>query len=223
MPQLDAIWDRARSDLAITTPQHCEDPFLWEHAARIARCAREIAKLPSVTELAPDGLALEAAALYHDAAWTVHIRDESAATREVLVRPPAHDHRELSASLMERSLGDLLPSDALGRASRAIRSLDQRDIEGIEGQILADAENLDEFGVVSLWTTIRRGALDGKAIQGVIDRWHRRKEYHFWSARLNDSFHFQAVRAVAKKRLATLERLMHELEEEQAGRILETD
>lgn len=223
MPQLDAIWDRARSDLAITTPQRSEDPFLWEHSERVARCAQEIATLPSVAALAPDVLALVAAALYHDAAWTVRIRDESVAYCEVLVRPPADDHREVSASLMERSLGDLVRSDSLARASRAIRSLDQRDIEGIEGKIIADAENLDEFGVVSLWTTIRRGALDGKAIQGVIDRWHRRKEYHFWSARLNDSFHFQAVRAVAKKRLAILERTMRELEEEQAGCISDTD
>jgi hypothetical protein len=42
-------------------------------------------------------------------------------------------------------------------------------------------------------------------------------EYKFWAARLADSFHFPAVREIAKKRLERFEQMMTELEEQQAG------
>ncbi len=217
MTQLDAIWKRAESDLAICTDNGDSDPFLWEHSARVGRNALRIAELPGVANLSPDPVVVVAAALYHDAAWALRVKSKEVSRFEVLVRSPSDDHREHSASYMRECLRDLVPAELLDRAADAVMGLDQRDLGIIEGQIVSDADNLDDFSATSLWSTIRRGALDGNAIQAVIDRWHRRTEYHFWSARLSDSFRFQVVRTLAKKRLAGLERLMHELEEQQAA------
>ncbi len=215
MTHLDAIWKRAESDLAISTGNGDSDLFLWEHSARVTRNALRIAELPGVANLSPNPVVVAAAALYHDSAWALRVRDKEVSRLEVLVRSPADDHRESSASYMRHCLESIVPPAELERAVSAVMGLDHRDLDIVEGQIVADADNLDDFSATSLWATIRRGALDGNAIQAVIDRWHRRTEYHFWSARLSDSFRFQIVRALAKKRLAGLERLMHELEEQQ--------
>ena len=56
----------------------------------------------------------------------------------------------------------------------------------------------------------------------MIDTWKRRKEYQFWSARLNESFHFEPVRKIAEKRLAIYERIMQEVESHLAVSDLES-
>lgn len=215
--QLDAIWDRAKVDLLIPTVRGESDGFLWEHSVRIAETVQSIAKLPVVRSQNPDDAALVAAALYHDSAWAARVRAGEIERIDVLSRPPSPSHREQSASILEASLGSLLPSDTLERAARAIRVLNDREIDFVEGQVLTEAENLDEFGVLSLWVTIRRGAIEGKGVQASIDTWHRRKEYQFWTARLNDSFRFARVRELARKRLDSMERVMLDIEEQHRG------
>lgn len=209
------IWDRAKADLSISTSRGEPDLFLWEHSARIAESALQIARLPSVRPRSPDETAITAAALYHDSAWAARVKAGEAERAEVLARSVSAAHREQSATIMETSLGSLIPRESLELASRAIRTLNDRNLDFVEGEVLTEAENLDEFGVLSLWTSIRRGAIEGKGIQSVIDTWHRRKEYHFWTARLNDSFRFSRVRELARKRLDSLERFMVDLEEQQ--------
>lgn len=223
MTDVDAIWNRARSDLTVATEQGDPDLFLWEHCARITRSSRQIASIAGVAELDPDITALTAAALYHEAAWVNRVREHGLSRFEILLRPIDEDHREQSAEMMERCLAGLLPTDSLQRAGTAIRALNHRpqrsadksNGEPLEAKIISDARNLDEFSMVALWAMIRRGMLEGTAVQAVIDRWHRRMEYHFWSARLSDSFRFQAVRTLAKKRLDGFERLMKDLEAQQ--------
>lgn len=215
--QLDAIWNRARADLVATTEHGDEDVFLWEHAVRVAENARRIAMLPVVQEASPDETAVVAAALYHDAGWIVRLRNGEIKRDEILIRPMSESHREQGAALMERSLSPSLSRDSLTRASQAIRALNDRRIEPIEGQVVCEADNLEEFGVLSLWSTIRRSAIDGKGVQTLLETWRRRKEYRFWEARLNDSFRFAAVRAVAERRLEQFESLMEELERQHKG------
>ncbi len=215
--QLDAIWNRARADLVATTEHGDEDVFLWEHAVRVAENARRIVMLPVVQEASPDETAVVAAALYHDAGWIVRLRNGEIKRDEILIRPMSESHREEGAALMERSLSRSLSHDSLTRASQAIRALNDRGIEPIEGQVVCEADNLEEFGVLSLWSTIRRSAIDGKGVQTLLETWRRRKEYRFWEARLNDSFRFAAVRAVAERRLKQFESLMEELERQHKG------
>jgi hypothetical protein len=68
-----------------------------------------------------------------------------------------------------------------------------------------------------LWSAIRRGAVDGKGVQAVLDTWRRKKEYQFWTARLNDSFRFEPVRELARRRLEKFERLLEELGDQHAA------
>lgn len=210
--QRDAIWNRARSDLVITTKQGDQDVFLWEHSARVAESALRIAELPEVQSADPDERAIVAGALYHDAGWLVRLQAREITREEILVRPNSDDHREHGADMLERRLAKLLPDTSLERAAQAVRTLNNRDIPSIEGQVITEAHNLDEFGMVSIWISVRRGAVDGKGVQAVIDMWRRRKEFHFWTARLNSSFRFEPIRDLARRRLESLEGYMQELE-----------
>ena len=213
MTELDAIWNRARADLVITTESGDQDVFLWERSARIARSAQAVAKFPEVSSHRPDEIAIVAAALYHDAGWIAQLEDGEIARTDVLVRPPGETHRDQSAMLMDRGLAGIIPRDSRTRASEVIRTLHDRDMKLIEAHVVADCENLEEFCLLALWPTVRRGAREGKGVQAAIDTWKRKKEYQFWTARLNESFRFDGVREIARARLAKYERVMTELEE----------
>ncbi|HNQ21571.1 MAG TPA: HDOD domain-containing protein [Phycisphaerae bacterium] len=217
MVQADAIWNRARADLIIVDERGQQDSYLWEHAQRVARCAQLVARLPEVRKQNPDDAAVLAAALYHDAGWVMRLRESSVARAQILNRAGSEAHRSLGAQLMEKQLEGLLPAESLRRASRAIRSLNERQIDTIEGQIVTDAENLNEVGLLSLWPIIRRGAEEGKDIESVLRTWQRQKEFRFWDARLKDAFRFDAVRRLAERRLERFGHFMQELEEQHAS------
>jgi hypothetical protein len=212
-----SIWDRARVDLVLTTEDGEPDTFLWEHSRRIAQSAVQISTLPEIKADHPDPAAVVAAALYHDAGWVVRVQDGSAKRIDILGRPAPDTHRDQSAWLLEKRLGSILEPRSMELALAAVRTLNDRDIPGIEGRIVTEAENLDEFGVLSLWSAIRRGALEGKGVTAVLETWRRRQEYHFWAARLSDSFRFDAVRQIARQRLNQLEDVMTQIDQQHAG------
>lgn len=213
MKLLDNILVRARQDLVFEVVGGGEeDLFLWEHAERVARSAQAILNLPEVTNAGPDATAVLAASLYHDAGWAVRVRQGEAKREEILVRAVPDDHRDQGAELMAKSLAPMIPAESIRIASTAIRTLHERDVDSIEGHIVGDAESLEEFGLLAFWGNIRRGTLDGKGVQAVVDTWHRRRDYQFWAARLRDSFRFDAVRQLARRRLMTYERVMEEVE-----------
>ncbi len=217
MVDLDSIWNRARDDLIIVTESGDQDGFLWEHGDRVARWARQIARFPAIQQRSPDEAVIVAAALYHDAGWITRFHAGEAGRLDILIKAVPDNHYEQSASAMERSLADLLPQQTLRRASDTIRAIGDRATRLIEAQVIADAEALGEFCLLALWPAIRRGAFEGKGVQTAIDTWRRRKEYQFWTARLNDSFRFAPVRDLARARLARYERAMRDLEEHNEG------
>jgi len=214
MSVIDSMWGRARDDLVIVGGTGDEDVFLWEHSARIAKCAQLIARLPSVQAHTPDITIVVAAALYHDAGWAVLVGEGEIDRSAVLLGPTTATQRELAIQLMEGSLRELLPPGVIERSAAAIRSRNDRVVDSIEGQIVAEAENLNTFGLLSLWPNIRRGAQEGKGVQAAIDTWHRRSEYQYWTALLNDAFRFGEVREIARQRLQRYEQAMAAIEEQ---------
>lgn len=214
---LEAIWKRARADLVIPTPRGDSDVFLWEHSALVAKTAQHIARLPMIRSQQPNEAVIVAVGLYHDAGWITRFREGAVDRMEILLGSLSEADHEQGAMLMKQSLADLLSKEVLDLAVRAIRGTRNRGTELIEAQVVAEADNLQEFGIVSLWQAIRRGAVEGKGVQAVLDTWRRKKEYQFWTARLNDSFRFESVRELARQRLEKFERLLGELEEQHSG------
>lgn len=205
---------RARQDLVILNEHGVEDVFLWEHTLRVATAALGIASASEIENLSPDNAAILAASLYHDAAWATRVSNGEQALIDVLVRPLDASHRETSVQMMVAGLNGIIPGETVKLAADAIRQLDTRNDATIEAQVVMEADNLEEFGLTSLWSFIRKGAAEGKGVQALIDNWERRKEYQFWSARLSDGFRFEFVRELAKRRLREFEDFIHTLNEQ---------
>ncbi len=218
--QWDVIWSRARTDLVITKARGDEDVLLWEHSMRVAQNARQIVGLPEAVATGADEAAVVVAALYHEAGWIARLKRGEIEPSDIFVRSTHDDHREEGAAMLGRSMAKLLPGESLTRALHAVRAMDDRNTDRGDALALMDADHLDEFGVISLWPTVRKGFLDGKGVQAAVETWRRRKEYRFWEARLRDSFHFDAVRDVARSRLAQLDEVMQVLAEQQEGKDL---
>lgn len=217
MTKSEPIWSRAKAALTLTGVRGEEDIFLWEHSARVARTAQTVAGHPEIAPAVTDPVALLVASLYHDAAWVVRCRNGECARADLFIRPLSLEQRESALDVMEQSLAGVVPPPILERAARIIREFPDRDTSLSEARVLADAETLEDVSLASLWVAVRRGVLEGKGVQAVLDQWNRRREYHFWDARLKEGFHFPAVRAIAQRRLALYQDVMRHLEVQQNG------
>jgi hypothetical protein len=211
MRELEAIWKLARADLVVPADDGGSDIFLWEHSARVAKSAQYLSALPEAQANEPDLLALWAAALYHEAGWIARWRAGEIKRHEILLGSPSESIVVESIRIMQKTLDGVIPSPSLTRACETIRYRISHSSDFVEGHILIEADNLEEFGLGFLWMAIRRGICGGKGVQAVLDAWKRRTEYHFWTTRLKDSFRFSATRKLAESRLHQLETLMSEM------------
>jgi hypothetical protein len=217
MAKLKPIWEIARRDLVLDVGHGQTDVFLWEHAERVTRAAEGIADLPDVAGGRLDRAALTAASLYHDAGWALQYRDGLIQRSEILSRPTSDMQRELAAALLEDRLASVLTESSRSTAADCLRQINNRDTTLPEAQALAEADSLDQIGVQSFWQVVRRHSNEGKGIQAAVDTWCRQKEYHFWEARIADSFRFESVRQLARRRLAHFAEFMDELAREHRG------
>ena len=130
-------------------------------------------------------------------------------------RPPApgrvrratlRDRCEEAAELLLLELGalvgeGLLAPGLLDRATRILRETPHRSPVLDEAKLLADALNLEDFGL----TGVVRHAMQlpglGQGLAQLADGLAKRDEYGYWDARLNDGFHFAPVRDLALRRL----------------------
>ena len=93
----------ARTDLAIPLPgQDGADPFLFEHAERVAR--NSILILELIGEAGVDHDTMTAAALYYPAAWAVQLEDGVVTRAEILTKPLTDVQLELSATRASTAL-----------------------------------------------------------------------------------------------------------------------
>lgn len=205
------LWIKAEADLSLGYTHSPLDRLVWEHSVRVAKTCAAIAGLPELTDRAVDRRALMAAALYHDAGWVLQYKAGEAIPRDILLRPTNEIQREMAGAWVLDQLRDLLPERSLDIASKAIRYCNDRQTGMVEAQILAEAENLDEIGPQAICLMLRRQMADGKTLADMVQLWQRQEEYHYWQARIKDSFRFQAVRRLATERWHALRRFMTDL------------
>jgi len=203
--QLDDLMRCAEADLILVDPSGQEDCYLWEYSRRVDRNARTIASLKSLRTLDVNLEGVSAAAWYHAAGWALRVRNGATDRHHVLLSPLDENLLEDAASLLTERLDGILSAESVRLAAQAVRVLLEREPEILEAKIVAEARALEEFGLLSLWPALRKGMLDGKGVQALLETWRRKHEYHFWPARLKDAFRFDEVREIARRRLAVLE------------------
>lgn len=128
------------------------------------------------------------------------------------------DRCEQAAELMVMTLAELAPDDLLDRTARLIHETPQRNPVLDEAKLLADAINLDDFGVAALFRQTITLALHGQGVNQLIESIEKQRQYGYLEARLKDGFHFEASRQIARRRLETaqpvIEALLREIRSE---------
>ena len=119
-------------------------------------------------------------------------------------RPSRTNLRERAEAAAEilMSLAGHGENDALVDQTVAIlNEVHQRHPATDLAKLLADALNLEDFGVVGLLNQTITMARQGAGVAQVADGMEKREQYGYWDARLHEGFHFDRVRQIARKRL----------------------
>jgi hypothetical protein len=130
------------------------------------------------------------------------LRQSKQPTTGRLGRTNLRDRAEQSAELLVGLLGELAEESLLDRATRMLHESPQRSPVLDEAKLLADAVNLEDFGVTGLFLQAVQISRQGDGLLQVADGCEKREQYGYWEARLKDGFHFEPVRQIATQRLA---------------------
>jgi hypothetical protein len=125
-------------------------------------------------------------------------------------RSSLRDRAEQAAEMLVGLTNPGGRGNAQGEVEETVQLLQQvyqRKPESDLAKLLADALNLEDFGVSGLVAlAVMTGRQDGTVGQ-VAEGCVKREQYGYWEARLNDGFHFEPVRQLARKRLEQARRM----------------
>jgi hypothetical protein len=116
-------------------------------------------------------------------------------------RPHLKQRCQQAAELMVSLLGDDIEEKTLDRVGRILTETAQKSPMLDEARLLADAVNLDDFGVAALFSYAIQLGLSGGGVMDVAAALNKREQYGYWEARLKDGFHFEPVAVIARRRL----------------------
>ncbi|MDP9174942.1 MAG: hypothetical protein M3O30_13920 [Planctomycetota bacterium] len=131
-----------------------------------------------------------------------------------LGRTNLRDRCEQAAELLVSLIGSDVEESLLDRTTRLLHELPHRSPVIDEARLLADAINLDDFGVTGLINQTVQLGLQGEGVRDLVDASAKREEYGYWDARLKDGFQFNQIRAIARQRLESARRVAKMLADE---------
>src|SRR5262249_17391047 len=137
--------------------------------------------------LIPNGADVEALemACY---ALQLPFRQNKVPTVGKLGRTNVKERAEQAAEMLLGLLGDEADESLRDRATRLLHELPHRSPMLDEARILADAVNLDDFGVTGLIQQAIQLSRQGDGLAQVADGAEKREQYGYWNARLKDGF-----------------------------------
>lgn len=170
-------------------------PRLIDDAQRLFSRVQKFIALKLITS-EPDREALELAC------WALQLpQKQTSASVGKLARSSVKQRAEQAAELLVTLLSDYADEELLDRTTRLLIEATQRQPMIEEARLLGDAINLEDFGVIGLTTLMIQLGLQGGGVKQLMESYEKRDAYGYWDARLKEGFHFDAVRAIAKKRL----------------------
>jgi hypothetical protein len=209
MPLDAKLRRRLEQTLRAVDDRQTAGPRLVEDAMRLwNRCQRFIAMRLGGPE--PDVEALELAC------FALHLpaRQSKAPTTGKFGRTNLKDRAEQAAELLVSLFESQIDETLLDRACRLLQEMPHRTPVPDEARVLADAVNLDDFGVVGLLMQMIQMSRIGDGINQLAESCEKCEQYGYWNARLKDGFHFEAVRKIAVERLEHARQVANLLAEE---------
>jgi hypothetical protein len=213
MPLETKVRQSLEEALAVVDDHGTAGPRLLDDTAQLWRRVRRFIRMNLVAE----GLDVEAMEL---ACYAVHLPTRRQRTLPT-GRAGRGTLRERAEEAAELLLGLPLdaPEDLLDRTTRLLHEMPHRSPMLDEAKLLADAINLDDFGVTGLVQQAIQLARSGEGVAQLADGAEKREQYGYWEARLKDGFHFEPVRQIARRRLDNARHvallLIQELREDQ--------
>jgi hypothetical protein len=187
---------RLEQALTVVDEHGTAGPRLVDDAVRLWRRVERFVSMNLVAE----GLDLDALELA-----TFAIQLPQRRTRILPSGRPARatlrDRAEESAELLIGLAMSEADESLLDRTTRILHEMPHRSPMLDESKLLADAVNLDDFGVTGLVVQILQLSRQGEGLLQLADGLEKREQYGYWDARLKDGFHFEPVRQIARRRL----------------------
>lgn len=221
MVNLSVIQEISDQVLTVPTLKGTPDRYLIDRARRVLRHCAGIAQLSDVQRFQVDHECLSIASLFRDAGFARYANQEDRAMRMVLADLTDDDLRDFSSQIVQEKLEGLVNPRQMERVCSIIIESGKRETNLIEAMILSDARNLDDMGAIGIFNEFRRYVFHGRGAGDALTSWKRKIEYDYWSARLRESFRFESVRILAKRRLKTAEAFMQQLDLENKATDLE--
>ena len=181
------------------------------HQLRVAQLCGELAEKYGLSEDEKNVLIL--AALYHDIGKATRIKEDGTldGSQKADEKQGDHTNREHVFALLNKYLGELHDTNTLGRVADAISD------RGSElFQMISDADNLDEVGLVNVWKMFTFGGAFNVDIEETID-------YYFDEDRprllqkSEDVLFFDHSKELAKRRIQKVDDMLNNLLEEAQG------
>lgn len=216
MDAIAAIWAKAEADLVIPNARGGQDRLLWEHTVSVTRASQHVAALPAAAQRNPDPVILTVASLYHDAAYAIDQHGAGFVDVDCITRAGDGATRDRSAEVALDRLQGLLEPGVLSAAAEVIRETGKRECRRVESQIIRDADNLYQLGLLTLWPLIRQSVSTGQGPGDLILRWRTWKAYEYLPARCT-TFFFEDVQRLAEERMRVFDRFVEDLGREFEG------
>ncbi|MEA2708606.1 MAG: uncharacterized protein QOF78_1207, partial [Phycisphaerales bacterium] len=182
--------------LAVVDDHATRGPRLMDDADRLWRRVQALLKLELIPSASADVDALELACY----ALELPMRSSSNLPAGKLGRTNLRDRTEQAAELLVGAVGNEAPEELIDRATNILLAMPHRNPASEESKLLADALNLDDFGVIGFVTRAIQLGRQGDGVNQVAEGNDKREQYGYWDARLKDGFHFDPVRKLARLR-----------------------
>lgn len=198
--------------LAVVDEQGTSGPRLMEDADRLWRRVQALLKLGLIANDAQDD-AIELACY----ALQLPMRSAKNLPAGRLGRTNLRDRTEQAAELLVGAVGNEAPEELVDTATNILLAMPHRNPASDESKLLADALNLDDFGVIGFVNRAIQLGRQGDGVAEVAEGHDKREQYGYWEARLKDGFHFEPVRKLARQRLANARQVAKLLADELGG------